>query len=608
MIDDASLTFALLAALMALFVWDRLRVDAVALLGVLALTLTGLLTPAQALAGFGDPVVILIAALFVVGEGLSRAGLAARAGARLARAAGGDETRLLAYMMVAVALLSALMSSTGAVAVFIPVVMGMAARHGLSARRLLMPLAFAALIGGMLTLIGTPPNLIVSAQLQKAGLAPFGFFDFTPAGLAVLAVGMAFLLLAGRRLLDGDKAPAPSTPRLRLLDLLAAYDLTGRLFLAQPLAGGSVLGTTLRDSRLYSRFGATVIALRRAADGSFAPARPDTIPRGGDTLLVAAAPEAAQRMAEIEALSLSRLETASDAALERMRAEYGAAEAVVTPGGALVGADVRVAAAHAGPGVFVLAARRRGERLDMRPDEARLAPGDMLLLAGRWAALAALNERPGALTVLRTPAEFHDAPPVAQHAGRALAILLAMLAGLAFQLAPATAVALAAAVAMVAAGCVPARKVYTAVHWPAVVLIAGMIPMATALQTSGGAALLVDALMAAVGQAGPLAVLAGLMATTSALSQVISNTATTVLVAPIAIGAAQAMGVSPYPMAMGVAIAASTAFATPIASPVNTLVLGPGGYRFRDFLRVGLPMQALALAAALIAAPIVAPF
>jgi di/tricarboxylate transporter len=169
-------------------------------------------------------------------------------------------------------------------------------------------------------------------------------------------------------------------------------------------------------------------------------------------------------------------------------------------------------------------------------------------------------------------------------------------------------VALAAAVAMVAVGCVPARKVYAAVHWPAVVLIAGMIPMATALQTSGGAALLVDALMAAVGEAGPLAMLAGLMATTSALSQVISNTATTVLVAPIAIGAAQAMGVSPYPMAMGVAIAASTAFATPIASPVNTLVLGPGGYRFRDFLRVGLPMQALALAAALIAAPIVAPF
>lgn len=608
MTADAAYVFAVLLVTIVLFLSDRIRLDIVAVLAVLALMLGGQLTTNEALAGFGDPVVVLIAGLFVVGEGLFRTGIAHAMGTKLTQVAGSSETRLLAMMMATVALLSAVMSSTGAVAVFIPVVLSLAARNGIAPARLLMPLAFASLIGGMLTLIGTPPNLIVNAELARAGVERFGFFDFTPIGLLILIAGIAYMATLGARLLahpdEGDEA-APQ--RASVGDLIRAHRLHDRFFRLRLGPSSPLVGRTIGEALLRTRYGLTVMGLERTVGRrtGFIPGLRDTELRAGDVLLISGDTGAANRLVDAE-----RAEPlpADEASFGRAKREAGVVEVLIPPESRLIGKTVREVAFRSRYGLTVLAVQRGQERLAGEINDTRLAFGDLLLLGGGWDQISALQKDPANLLVVRMPSELADVAPARHRAPLALAIGAGMLVLMTLNLVPSVTAVLIAALAMVLAGCVSMPDAYRAINWQSLVLIAGMIPMATALDKSGGMALIVNGLMASFGGYGPVVLMAVLFVLTSLLSQVISNTATTVLVAPLAIGAAQGLEVSPYPLVMAVAIAASTAFSTPVASPVNTLVLGPGNYRFVDFVKVGMPLQLLAMIVALLAIPLIFPF
>ncbi len=599
---DALYSLAVLALTIAVFVSDRLRLDIVALLATLALFLGGQIDATQAVAGLGDSIVVLIAGLFVVGEALYRTGVAHAVGGFIVRQAGEGEAKLIALMMVAVAGLSAFMSSTGAVAVFIPIALGLARRTGIPRKRLLMPLAIAAMIGGMLTLIGTPPNLVVTGELERAGLRPFAFFDFTPIGFVILAVGVAYMALVGRHLLEPATDHEDSRAgRVSAMELVNAHDLRDAIFALGVGPESPLVGQALREAKPQSRHRVTVAVM--GDDRGFRPALPDTRFAAGDTVYVTGEADDVRAFAETMGLALER-PTLPDAGSR----EIGVVEVLVSPQSQIAGRTVAAAGLRASYGLTVLSVMRNGERVPGPLPEIRLQGGDVLLLSGGWAAIRRLGrERPN-LFVLRLPTEADDVAPARAKAPVALAVTALMMVLLTFNIVPSVIAVLMAALAMVLGGCLDMNAAYRSINWQSILLIAFMLPMATALDQSGALALIVDGLVQGLGGQSPLVLLAVLFALTSLLSQVISNTATTVLLAPVALSVAARVDIAPETLLMGVAIAASTAFSTPVASPVNTLVLGPGRFRFVDFLKVGVPLQLAALCLCLLLLPLLFPF
>lgn len=594
--------FALLLVTIGLFVSDRVRLDVVAISVILILMLGELLTPGEALAGFGDPVVLLIAGLFVVGEGLYRTGVAFVVGDWLMRVAGTNELRLLVMLMLVVAGLSAFMSSTGAVAIFIPIVLSLAAKAGISPSRLLLPIAMASLMGGMLTLIGTPPNLVVSIQLEREGLAPFSFFSFTPIGLLVLAAGIGFILLAGRHLLPNRATENRKRMRRSIVELSKDYGIKGQLRRLRVNAGSPLIGHTIAQAMLLSRYQTMVIGIER--NGLLRPVFSQTDLKSEDILLVVGKDSALSSLRAAEGLSELPLE---EYHFKLLTKELGLAEVLLTPSSGLIGDTLIEANFRDHHNLTVLGIVRKGKPLEGEFTSTPLEFGDSLLMAGGWQDIEYLREEHEDFLVLNLPREIEEVAPNRSKAIHALAILAAMLLLMSFNLVPSVTAVLLAALAMVVTGCVSMSNAYNSLNAQSLVLIAGMLPMATALEQTGGITFLADGLISGLGEFGPYALMAGLFVLTSLFSQFISNTATTVLVAPIAVAAAAGVGVSVYPILMTVAIAASTAFATPVASPVNTLVLGPGGYRFNDFVKIGIPLQILAMIVTLLTVPLLFP-
>ncbi|HHJ16849.1 MAG TPA: TRAP transporter large permease subunit [Gammaproteobacteria bacterium] len=603
MSGDTLFVFGLLLVTVLLFVSDRVRLDVVALAVILVLMLSGLLTPAESLAGFGDPVVLLLAGLFVVGEGLYRTGIAFAVGDWLMRVAGTSELRLLVMLMLVVAGLSAFMSSTGAVAIFIPIVLSLAARAGISPSRLLLPIALASLIGGMLTLIGTPPNLVVSIQLEREGLAPFGFFSFTPIGALVLMAGIGYMLLVGRHLLP-NRVTGNKRRRARrsLVELAEAYGIRGQLRRLRLGSDSPLSGHSVEQAMLLTRYQAMVVGIER--DGLLAPALSNTRLNAGDVLLVVGADTALTTLCKREKLTEVPLR---DYHFRTVTKELGLAEVLLTPNSDLIGHSLIEVNFREHHDLTVLGVLRMGKPLEGEFARIPLAFGDSLLVAGGWKDISRIQEGHDDFLVLSLPREMDEIAPNRGKARHALLILAVMLLLMTFNLVPGVTAVLLAALAMVVTGCVSMNNAYHSLNAQSLVLIAGMLPMATALEKTGGIDLVAGGLVSGLGDFGPFALMAGLFVLTSVFSQFISNTATTVLVAPVAVAAAAELGVSPYPILMTVAIAASTAFATPVASPVNTLVLGPGGYRFNDFVKVGVPLQVLAMAVTLLAVPALFP-
>ncbi|HRC59653.1 MAG TPA: SLC13 family permease [Candidatus Propionivibrio aalborgensis] len=609
MTGDILLVLGLLLATILLFASDRLRMDIVAILVLLALMMSGLLAPKEALAGFGDPLVVLIAGLFVIGEGLFRTGVAFAIGNWLLGVAGNSETRLLVLLMLVVAGLSAFMSNTGAVAVFIPVALNLSTKANVPANRLLMPMAFSGSLGGMLTLIGTPPNLVVSNLLSREGMTPFNFFSFTPVGLLILVVTIIFIVLIGRFLLPKDGGPKGNAQdRLSLEDLISAYGVKDQLFRLCIESDSPLVGQTLGQVQLRTRFDVIVIGLERQSRGKpvVMPALIQTEYSAGDIIYLAGTE---QRVAELlRTLAGMRRLTFEAQQKQIVAQELGLAEVLLTPRSRLVGQTIKDAHFRERYGLSVLGILRMGQ--PMRGDflATRLDFGDSLLVGGGWRHIDLLQAEQTDFSVLTIPREMDEVAPYRERAPWALAIVAGMLGLMTFDILPSVTAVLLAGLAMVLARCVTMEEAYKSINWQSIILIAGMLPMATALNKTGALELIVTGLVESLGTLGPIALMAGLFVLTSVFSQFISNTATAVLVAPIALGAATSMELSPYPFLMAVALAASTAFSTPMASPVNTLVLGPGGYRFNDFVKMGVPLQLLAMALTLLVVPLIFPF
>ncbi|MEQ0389403.1 SLC13 family permease [Klebsiella sp. GB_Kp047] len=601
---------SLLAIAVVLFATGKVRMDAIALMVIVAFVLSGTLTLTEAFSGFSDPNVILIAALFIIGDGLVRTGVATKMGAWLVSVAGNSETKMLIYLMLTVAGLGAFMSSTGVVAIFIPVVLSVSARMNTSPSRLMMPLSFAGLISGMMTLVATPPNLVVNSELLREGLHGFSFFSVTPIGLVVLILGIVYML-AVRFMLKTDNGDSARDGRKRstFRDLIREYHLTGRARRLAIRPGSPMIGQRLDDLKLRERYCANVIGVERWRRFRRVIVNVNGVSefRARDVLLI-----------DMSASDVDLRQFCGEQMLEPMvlRGEYfadqaldvGMAEVALIPDSEMIGKTVREIAFRTRFGLNIVGMKRDGKAMDGSVVDEPLQLGDILLVVGNWRQIALLAKRGRDFVVLNMPVEVDDASPAHSQAPHAIFCLVLMVALMLTDEIPNPIAAIIACLLMGKFRCINAESAYKAIHWPSIILIVGMMPFALALQKTGGVDLVVKGLMDVAGGEGPYLMLGCLFVMCAAIGLFISNTATAVLMAPIALAAAKSMGVSPYPFAMVVAMAASAAFMTPVSSPVNTLVLGPGKYSFSDFVKIGVPFTVLVMVVYVLLIPVLFPF
>ncbi len=576
-----------------MFIWGRLRSDIVALSALVVLILAGVLTPAEALSGFSSSVVIMMAGLFVVGGAILKTGLAREAGGRMMSLAHGNETKAFLLVMLTTAVIGAFVSNTGTVALMMPIIVSMAAQAGFSSQRMLMPLAFAGSLGGMLTLIGTPPNLVISEELVKGGFEGLGFFSFLPVGIIVIAIGIVFLLPVSKTLVKKQKGKKGKGGEKSLDDLVEEYQLEDNLYRYSVPAGSSMAGKTVSGLGLKEHFGVTLIEIRNERRKALGMMRDVTqsivsgqsVIEKGDILYFIGNKDGMKRMADEYGLVRQK-----GATLDFY--DIGLAEIVVLPQSRLTGTPIRESRLREKYRINVLGIRRGDEYIYDDLGDRRLHGGDVLLVQAQWEDLLSLSSGSNNWVVLGHPDKTVSKVTLDYKAPVAAAIMLFMVALMVTGwVAPVTAV-LIAMLLTVLTGCF--RKVedaYKTINWESIVLIAAMMPMSTALEKTGVSALVSQQLVSTLGSLGPYALLAGIYFTTSLLTMFISNTATAVLMAPIAMVAAQQTGVSPYSFLMAVTLGASMCFASPFSTPPNALVMKAGHYTFLDYVRVGLPLQ-----------------
>jgi len=591
-------TFVILGITIVLFVWGRWPPDLVALLSLLALALSGVIDTRDALAGFGNPTVVMIAALFVVGEGLSRTGVTGWGGKKLLEAARGSQYRLLVVVMAGTAGLSAFISNTGTVATLLPAIVAAAWAVGSVPSKYLMPLAFAANTGGLLTLTGTPPNIVVAQTLEQSGLRPFGFFEYALIGGPLLITAIAYMRFVGSRILPSRSADQrPIDSAADLTDLAAAYSLGENQFRLRIRSNSNLIGKILREVALGPTYHAPVLRIEGRT------MTPDIVLKEDDILVIRAQSETIDRL--MQELGLGLLPQA-DSPGEFVSKEIGLAEIIPTPRSEYLGRPMALGEIGERFQVQLLAVRRHGK--PVVDPEITLEFGDSLLVRGTWEAIGELQSERRNFVVVGTPeAMASELAGLRPRAGVAVAALAGMVVLMVSGVVPTVVAALIAAVAMILGGCLSTRDAYRSISWSSVVLIAAMIPMGRALDSTGGASLVAEGLVNTLGNLSPVALMAGVFLLTTGFSQVINNTATAVLVAPIVIQASVSLGVSPHPLLMIVAVAASTAFLTPIGTTTNILVFSPGGYRFTDYVKVGLPLMLIFLAVSLVLVPVIWP-
>ncbi|MFO0830135.1 MAG: SLC13 family permease [Phycisphaerales bacterium] len=617
MSQQLALVLLLLASAVVMFAVNRPRMDVVALLMIVLLPFTGVLTINEALAGFADANIVLIAALFVIGEGLVRTGVARALGDWLTKKAGSSEVRLVALLMVVVCTLGATMSSTAVTAIFIPVALRIAQATGSSPGRLMMPISVAALVSGMTTLIATAPNLVVNAELTRhltaigaADTTGFRFFTFLPFGAPILAIAVGYMLFARRLLPAGSgDAKGGAAKRPRLADWIDRYGLAQRESRLRIPANSSLEGRSVAELERGGARDLNVLAIERTARGgrNVLCASPDLELRAGDILLVDRGHDAGSVTKLRSSFGLEELPLSGEYFRDRSQ-ELGMAEVMVTADSDLVGHTVPEAKFRTRSGLTVIGLRRRGASLCEKIVTEPLRIGDTLLVIGPWKAIARVRPADTGVVTLEVPSEIDEVLPVAGKAVQAVACLLLVVGLMIFGVVPNVHAALIGCILMGALGVIDLKGAYRAIDWKTLVLIVGMLPFSMALQRTGGVELMADGLMRAVGGAGNHVILAAIFLITAVLGLFISNTATAVLMAPVAIAIAGDLHLSPYPFAMIVALAASTAFMTPVSSPVNTLVVTPGNYKFGDFVKLGVPLAILVMIFCVLVVPIVLPF
>jgi len=621
---DMIFTLTILVIAAALFMSGKIRSDLVAICSLIALVLLGILSPSEALSGFSNSVVIMMIGLFIVGGAIFQTGLAKIASSKMLQLAGTSETRLLVTVMLSTSFIGAFVSNTGTVAVMLPIVVSLAASANINPGRLLMPLAFASSLGGMLTLIGTPPNLVIRETLMNAGYQELSFFSFTPIGLVCLAVGTVLIIVLGKLLLpkEAGRSGGRSKRSRSLNELAKQYQLSQNLFRVQVSDGSPLTGKSLLQLHIPSEYGLHIIEVRRrmSSKNPFFKtitgqiAGPSTIIEEGDILYVYGQFEQAETFAkECKLALLDRQATEldmEDVQTERFASsEIGIAEVLLPPSSKLIHVLVKQTGFREKFGINILGIQRKGEYLLHTLKDEKIRFGDALLIQGTWKSIARLSQEHGDVVVVGQPLEMQASVPLNHKAPLAAGIMLLMILLMIFEVFPAVISVLIAAVLMVATGCLRSMEAaYKTINWESIVLIGGMIPMSTAIEKTGAAALMSEKLVSSLGSYGPIALLAGVYFATSTLTLFISNTACAVLFAPIALAAAVQLGVSPLPYLFAVSIAASMCFAVPFSTPPNALVMSAGRYTFLDYVKVGLPIQVLIGVAMVALLPVFFPF
>ncbi|TDU83334.1 citrate transporter [Kribbella voronezhensis] len=597
--DDGTVSLIILGFTVVLFVWNRLPVEVVAVLTALALWATGVLDFTAVLAGFGDPVVIFIATLFVVSEGVDSTGVTVWLGQLIVRYAGTTRSRLLIAVTALCAVLSALITLNGAVAALLPLVVMLALRIGQPPSRMLMPLTFAGSAGSLLMLTGTPVNIIVSDAAADAGAGPFPFFSFAVVGVPLVIGTIAISVILGPKLLPAARPAHPAADlAVHAHTLDAHYALPDDLYRLQVRELSPLLGRVARDLDLTPYPDVVVVGVQ---DGQ-GRTRADTALDVGDVLVVTGPSEQVRSLTADSLLAVSTTPTPAD---DLMTRETGVVEVVIPPRSSLVG-EIVFPGMHRGRDIVIIAVQRMGRDRGKKPTQ--LAEGDALLVHGPWPALDELTRDRDVLLVDSPELVRRQAVPWGPKASVAVAVVAAMVVLLATGAVPPAMAGLLAATAMALTKVVGPRQAYRAISWQIVVLIGALIPLSAAIQSSGGADRIADLIIDAVGPGRPYLLLLAIFLLTAALGQMISNTATVLIVAPVAVAAAQGTGTSVRPVLMLVAVAGAASLLTPISTPANMMIMSPAGYRFGDYWKLGLVVLAWWLLAALIIVPLVWPF
>lgn len=600
-ISDATITFLILGVVVLLFISNRVQVEIVAIGAALSLWATGVLPLEEVLSGFGDPAVILIASLFVVSTALDATGTTTWAGRQVLARAGDSRTRLILLLMGLVAFLTALISVNGAVAALLPMVVVVAVRTGTPASKLLMPLAFGAHAGSLLALTGSPVSVIVSEASTDAGSGSFGFFEFAGVGIPLVLGTVLIVLFAGDRLLPA-RTPTTLTPDLSDLarTLSEQYLQDHRVFRLSVLPGTPLIGRSIEDGGAVLD-GIELIGVLVGGRGS--PVRHGEL-AVGDIVLVRGAPERVHEVAERYGLDDAAGPIVLGDDGELIDSRRGVAEVIIPPRSAMIGQQVFPGMVTDSGDLVVLAIQRRGE--DLGPREVALCAGDTLLVQGEWIALDRNVPTDPEVMVVDDPRDVRSqAVPLGPGSRRAIVILAGMVVLLATGAVPAAVAGLLAALAIVLSRVLTVEQAYRGISWTTVILVAGMFPMSAAMGQSGAAEQVANLLVGVVGDAGPTALLLGLFVVSAALGQLISNTATALIMIPIAVSAAAELGVSSRPVLMSINVAFSAALLTPVATPGNLMVMGPAGYRFGDYARLGLPLLAWYLVVSVVWVPVV---
>ena len=601
-------TLIILALSAVFFVNGKLRSDLVALCALVLLIVFNILTPEEALSGFSNPIVIMMVGLFVVGGAIFKTGLAKMISSKILRLAGKSELKLFILIMMVTAFIGAFVSNTGTVALMLPIVVSMAASANISPGRFLMPLAFASSMGGMATLIGTPPNLVVDEVLSNAGFTDLSFFSFTPIGVICVLIGLVVLIPLSKFFLvkkeDGKdtKTTTGHSPK----ELAKKYQLSDNLYRIQIRPGSRIGGKKLQELNITQAYNLSILEIRRqsSSQGRFLKtvdqslAGPHTELQENDILYVFGPFEKVNQFAKEQNLELTDThvsEYVEGAEVEKLSVrEIGIAEVLLMPDSKLINKAVKDSGFRDKYSVNILGIQRKGEYILNDIKDIKMHAGDILLIQGTWDSIARMSQKQSQWVVLGQPLEEASKVTLDYKAPVAALIMVLMIAAMVFDFIPIPPVAavIIAGILMVLTGCFRnVEEAYKTINWESVVLIAAMLPMSLALEKTGASNLISEKLVSGLGDYGPLVLMAGIYFTTTLLTMFIRNTATAVLVAPIALQSAIAINVSPYPFLLAVTVGASMCFASPFSTPPNALVMSAGKYTFMDYVKVGLPLQ-----------------
>lgn len=619
------ITLIILALSAFFFVNGKIRSDVVALCALVLLILCGILTPEEALSGFSNSIVIMMVGLFVVGGAIFQTGLAKMISSKILQLAGKSELKLFILIMLVTSAIGAFVSNTGTVALMLPIVVSMAVSANVSPSRFLMPLAFASSMGGMATLIGTPPNLVIQNTLLEGGFEGLSFFSFTPVGVICVLIGIVVLIPLSRMFLvkKGEKKTEKKARKKSLEDLAYEYQIAQNLFRVGVKSDSTFRGKTLVELNITGKYNVTILEIRRESKSQnpFMKtidqelAGPNTSLQTGDVLYVLGA------FAQIELLTkdnnLDLLDTRTVEVSEEkvprdmVFGEIGIAEVLLMPNSQLINRAVKDSGFREKYNINILGIQRGGKYLLQDLKDEKMHSGDALLVQGTWKDIARLNEVQAEWVVVGQPLAEAAKVTLDHKAPIAATIMILMIIAMVFDSIPVAPVAavIVAALLMVLTGCLRnVEDAYKTINWESIVLIAAMLPMSLALEKTGASAMISSGLVSYLGDFGPIILLAGIYFTTSLLTMFISNTATAVLLAPIALKAAQDIGVSPYPFLFAVTVAASMCFASPFSTPPNALVMSAGKYTFMDYVKVGLPLQVIMGIVMVLVLPLLFPF